>query len=255
MPVYNATSREGELAEIGESDSPGAVFCDSQGITHLGLRLGIQLHRCPLALAEKCPRNRRRSDMRPKQRRKSPAKAGARELFSRALMTVLTFSGVVLSGTALRAQAVSIKLVNGRNGKPIADKCIRVGVGDKSDLKGRGWSGGDMQTDASGVVTLHLVVGNAAINTQDERRGCAGGVVASPVLKYGNTIGVRPFLAFCQPHGSNYSWLGFEVFSTTNVLQQGVVTPNTCGKARASPKPGQIILFVRPLSWWEKMKE
>lgn len=176
-------------------------------------------------------------------------------LFSRTLMVVFVLLGPALAGNALQAQTIRVKLVNGRNGKPIADKCIRVGVGDKSDLKGRGWSGGDMQTDASGVVTLHLVVGNAAINTQDERRGCAGGVVASPVLKYGNTVGVRPFLAFCQPRGSNYPWLGGEVFSTKKVLQEGVVTPNTCGKAKASPKPGQIIFFVRPLSWWEKMKE
>jgi hypothetical protein len=144
---------------------------------------------------------------------------------------VLLLVGLPLFGTALRAQTIYIKLVNGRNGKPMAGRCIRVGVGDKSDLRAA-WSGGDMQTDAAGVVTLHLTAGDAEINTQDRQPGCGGTLVSNPVLKYGNVISVQPFLAFCQPHGSNYSWLGFEVFSTNKVLEQGVVTPNACGKAK-----------------------
>jgi hypothetical protein len=39
------------------------------------------------------------------------------------------------------------------------------------------------------------------------------------------------------------------------VLQQGIATPNTCGKATASPEPGDLIIFVRPLTWWEKLKQ
>ncbi|MGH9472845.1 MAG: hypothetical protein ACRD2H_03945 [Terriglobales bacterium] len=184
----------------------------------------------------------------------TPAKSFARGLFSTAFILAVVPSALVLSGTALRAQTIRIKLVDGRNGKPLADKCIRVGVGDRSDLR-RGWSGGDMRTDAGGVVTLHLVAGDAEINTQDERPGCGGTVLNNPGLKYGNGISVHPFLAFCQPHGSNYSWLGFEVFSTKEVLESGVATPDACGKAKAVPTPGEVVLFVRPLSWWEKMKE
>jgi hypothetical protein len=44
-------------------------------------------------------------------------------------------------------------------------------------------------------------------------------------------------------------------FSTEEILQHGVATANTCGKATASPKPGEVILFVRPLTWWEKLKQ
>lgn len=38
------------------------------------------------------------------------------------------------------------------------------------------------------------------------------------------------------------------------VLQHGVVTANYCGNTTASPQPGEIIIFVRPLTWWEKLK-
>jgi len=41
------------------------------------------------------------------------------------------------------------------------------------------------------------------------------------------------------------SWVSAGEFSTKDVLQRGVVTANTCGKATASPDPGQLILFVR----------
>jgi hypothetical protein len=33
------------------------------------------------------------------------------------------------------------------------------------------------------------------------------------------------------------------------------LTDNDCGKATASPKPGELIIFVRPLTWWEKLKQ
>jgi hypothetical protein len=44
-------------------------------------------------------------------------------------------------------------------------------------------------------------------------------------------------------------------FSTKEVLQKGIVMPNTCGKAMASPIPGVVVIFVRPLSWWQIFKQ
>ena len=58
----------------------------------------------------------------------------------------------------------------------------------------------------------------------------------------------------CESRTPDYSWLAIRTFSTAEVLQHGVVTANTCGKATASPQPAEIIIFVRPLTWWEKFK-
>jgi hypothetical protein len=59
----------------------------------------------------------------------------------------------------------------------------------------------------------------------------------------------------CQLLKPDYSWLVIQTFSTRDVLQFGVVTENLCGKAKASPEPGELVIFVRPLTFWEKMKQ
>jgi hypothetical protein len=59
----------------------------------------------------------------------------------------------------------------------------------------------------------------------------------------------------CEPHTPDYSWLATMRFATKKILQSGVVTANVCGKVTASPEPGEAILFVRPLSWWKKLKQ
>jgi hypothetical protein len=43
--------------------------------------------------------------------------------------------------------------------------------------------------------------------------------------------------------------------STSRVLHEGVTMTNTCGKPNAKAKPGEVIIFVRPLTFWEKLKE
>jgi len=47
-----------------------------------------------------------------------------------------------------------------------------------------------------------------------------------------------------QPHAPDYSWLAATDFSTNEVLQHGIVTANTCGKATAPLKAEQLIIFV-----------
>jgi len=84
---------------------------------------------------------------------------------------------------------------------------------------------------------------------------CKGQGVTNPLVKYGDTISVRAGYVLCQPHTPDYSWLAMRDFSTEEVLQRGVATANTCGAATASPKPREVTLFVRPLSWWERMKQ
>jgi hypothetical protein len=44
-------------------------------------------------------------------------------------------------------------------------------------------------------------------------------------------------------------------FAMKKALEQGIVTANTCGKTTVLPKPGEVIIFARPLSSWERLKE
>lgn len=169
------------------------------------------------------------------------------------LVQVLVLMILALSGTILRAQTVEIKLVNGKNGRPMANQCISVWVGDRSKP-----SSGPLlntQTDRSGVTTIRLADEDTKVSVDNEHLACGLLGVINPTVKFGNTISIRTGYASCKPHAPNYSWLAMMDFSTGEALRQGIVTPNVCGKATAVPKAGEVIVFVRPLSWWEKLKQ
>jgi len=42
-------------------------------------------------------------------------------------------------------------------------------------------------------------------------------------------------------------------YSISEILQHGAVSENHCGKATAKPKPGELILFIKPLSFWRRL--
>jgi hypothetical protein len=151
--------------------------------------------------------------------------------------------------TLLYAQTVEIKLVNGRIGRPIVGTCVDVWVGHERKAAMA------IPTDNNGVASLRLTDKDAEIDIHNRWNGCGDFGVINPVVKYDNSLRIHAGYALCQPHTPDYSWLALTDFSTDRVIQQGIVTPNSCGSATASLKPGEVIIFVRPLSWWEKLKQ
>ncbi len=167
-------------------------------------------------------------------------------------MTKLTLFVVLFSSSlaaSLHAQTIGIKLVNGKNGRPIAHTCVNVWV-DHDSVAALA-----IPTDEEGIAFLRLTDKSAEINAQKPWKACGDFGVIDPVVKYGDNIGINAGYVICAQRKPDYSWLAIVKFPTRKVLQFGVVTRDTCGKATASPEPGQITLFVRPLTWWEKMKE
>lgn len=159
---------------------------------------------------------------------------------------------VVLAGSlgmGVRAQTIRIKLVNGKNGHPMTGACVNVWVG----MEQKGAMA--IPTDKDGIASVRLTDRASAINAQSFGTSCRGLGLINPVVKYADSIRVNAGYVLCVPHGTNYSWLAIQKFSTKEVLQSGVVTPNVCGKATALPEPGEVILFVRPLNLWEKLKQ
>jgi hypothetical protein len=113
----------------------------------------------------------------------------------------------------------------------------------------------ETQTDTNGIIRLRLTDEGTKIDAQSQQLVCGLQGVINSIMKYGDTISIRAGYASCQPHTPDYSWLAMTDFTTKQVVQQGIVTTNSCGKATASPKPGEVILFVRPLTLWEKLKQ
>jgi hypothetical protein len=174
------------------------------------------------------------------------------------LLRRLIFGSIALPSTllilcvaTLSAQSLEIKLVDGRNGRPMVGKTSYVNV----------WVGPERKqaiaipTDSNGVARLTLTRNNVEANTKHSAGSGSSTVVANPIVNYDEVLRINAPFAFCAPGGSNHSWLMQQSFSTRKLLEQGYVSPNTCGVATALAKVGQVVLFVRPLSWGERLRE
>jgi hypothetical protein len=152
-------------------------------------------------------------------------------------------------GLTLNAQTVRIRLLDGKNGHPFAGKCVNVWVGSgrKEAMA--------LPTNQDAIASLNLTQNSAQVDTYLVWKACGLLGVINPIVKYSDQIEINTSYVSCEPHTPDFSWLAMKAFPTKEIVQSGIVTANTCGKAKASPEPGEIILFVRPLSFWEKMKE
>jgi len=147
------------------------------------------------------------------------------------------------------AVVIRIKLVSGRTGRAVAGVCVNVWVGNerKSALA--------IPTDNDNVASLRLTNRDAEVSAQMRWEECGDFGATDPVVAYASSIGINVGYVLCQVRRAVHTWLATLSFDTKQVLQSGIVSANTCGKAKALPTPGEVVLFVRPLSWWEKLKE
>ncbi len=110
-------------------------------------------------------------------------------------------------------------------------------------------------TDKDGVARLRVTDNDEEVDLHMREKYTEDNVVIDPIVKYDELLRVNVPFVMCYPHVRDYSWLAITNVSTKQLLQQGIVWPNACGKTTASPKPGELIIFARPLSWWEKLKQ
>jgi hypothetical protein len=171
--------------------------------------------------------------------------SAASPYFGRAA-SLLLLLGIALFGNA---QSIRIKLVNGRNGRPMVGASSYVNV----------WVGGERKeaiaipADENGVARLQLTLNPSEVNIPNSKN--KGSVVVDhPVVKYDESFRINAPYVLCGPRGGSYSWLELKNFSTKEVLDHGYTSANTCGKVTVSPQPGDLIIFVRPLTGWEKLK-
>lgn len=158
---------------------------------------------------------------------------------------------LILYGASLSAQTLEITLVDGRNGRPMVGASSYVNVWVGTERK----EAIAIPIDGNGVARLQLTLNTGEINIPNSSEDRGSIVVDHPVVNYNESLRINAPYLLCGSGGSNYSWLRSENFSTKEILQHGYVSPNTCGKATVSPQPGQVILFVRPLTWREKLMQ
>jgi hypothetical protein len=157
---------------------------------------------------------------------------------------------LILYGASLSAQELEITLVDGRNGRPMVGPSSHVNVWVGSERK----EAIVIPTHENGVARIQLTLSPGEVNIPNSKNN--GSIVLEhPLVIYDESFQINTPYVLCAPEGSNYSWLRIGNFSTKEILLHGYASPNTCGKVTASPQPGQVILFVRPLTWWEKLKQ
>jgi hypothetical protein len=162
------------------------------------------------------------------------------------LVTVL----LTMPAMLLAAQTLEIKLVDGRNGRPMVGASSYVNV----------WVGGERKeaiaipTDDKGVARLQITHNPNEVNVPNSTGH--GSIVANhPVVEYDESFRINAPYVLCGSGEGRHSWLELKNFSTKEVLDHGYASVNTCGKVTALPQPGQVVLFVRPLTFMEKVKQ
>lgn len=155
---------------------------------------------------------------------------------------------LLLFATILHAQTINIRLVNGRSGTPVSHTCIDLGADHMNHMLA-------IPTDQDGIARFQMPDNQAEGQLGKRSIECGDWGFADPVLRHADTFSIHVGFVLCQSPKSDYSWLERMTFSTSEVVQQGVVTPNSCGKSIAPRRPGEVTIFVRPLNFWEKLKE
>jgi len=159
-----------------------------------------------------------------------------------------------LCTTALCAQTIQIKLVDGKTGRLVGRAC--VGVWNRKDSQLPVY----MSTDKDGVARLRLTQKDSEVDiSYNPKLGCGGTGTTNPVLKYEDTLAIystgdHPSCALPATM-PNARWKETDPIRTNEVLQKGFVSANTCGKATASPQPGIVVLFVRPRNFHERVQD
>jgi len=234
-----------------------------------------------VALPERYVGSRRVQSMSMTTVGKSSRRFFAMRLAAKGLLALLFFASCA---TALRAQTIQIMLVNGKTGRPITDRSLlKVWVGhirefsfmvpaDKHGVALLRLTDKDSEINVPECKGMQADAEKLLINPNkkdtkefnEKYKYCTSFEVDNPIVRYADSISVQtlPGDVSGKPGGGNYgmggyvpcwvdsnqnkySWTTITDFSTKDVLQQGVVTANTCGRATVSANPGQLILFVR----------
>ena len=167
--------------------------------------------------------------------------------------TLLLFA---LCTAALHAQTITFKIVNGQTGRPVANVCVSAADGWWQNSLGPVF----IRTDKNGVAQLRLTHKDNEVGiSYNLKLYCGPTGAINPVLKYEDTL--KPYTTGYYPscaHPQNMPdarWKALDPVSTKEVLQNGFVSMNMCGKVTALPHPGEVVLFVRPRTFSEKVHD
>ena len=130
------------------------------------------------------------------------------------------------STLALQAQVIRIKVVNGKNGKPVANLEIQF----STEIPSPPWSPPSLFTDRDGEIAVKV-------------GSFTSMALYTPSLKY----------AACLTPTTKGQAPSSPLYSVADILSEGISMENNCGRLRVKAAPGEIVYFVRPWTFWETL--
>ena len=141
-------------------------------------------------------------------------------------LLIATLSSISPGQSTSFITVITVHVLSAKNGKPLRGVIINL-IDPKRLKPNQNPIITAAKTDAEGVVNFRIPEG-----------------VAEIVMVYGDVLVDR-----CTPSSP---------FSVDEIVKSGVIGANNCphGKFQyqGMRKPGELIIFGRPLSWWETMK-
>ena len=123
-----------------------------------------------------------------------------------------------------QSKAVTIRLVNGKSGKPMDHERLLVFFGSSPQDVRFHKKSIDLHTDSKGEATL----------SSNE-----------PTFLYFQVF--VDFRTLCEKNPNDHS------FAIEDILRDGEQTPNICGKVAVPKTPGTFVIYARPATLKEKM--
>jgi len=141
-----------------------------------------------------------------------------------ALVVVLLVVGVIVSAS-IEAQTLTIRLLNGKSGKPMSNKNVTLEWSPEYIP----WEGSVVYFGKDGIGKVEVHIGAEFFT-----------------MMTGPKIGKEPYrIAFIdcnEPRMVN--------IQIAQVLKSGYVPRNGCSKKSAVPRPGEIVFWAMPNPWW-----
>jgi len=136
----------------------------------------------------------------------------------------IAFIAIGSCARCLPAQTITIRLLNAKTGKPMNNKMVTFDwMDEKLDQP-------VIRSNDQGMGTVEIPAGQSKFS-----------------LRAGPRVGKEPDRIPYIDCNESKAELFIQVSS---VLQNGLVLRNTCGPKSAVAKPGEIVFWSLPLSWW-----
>lgn len=142
-------------------------------------------------------------------------------------------------GLLARTATIHIRVLDGRTGK---------------NLSGMSLWFVDYHTDQDGGTHADLN-GRMIVKTSADGDSYIANPDGHGVLVFGG-LGKNGIWTPCtrqKLYDSSTQTYGTEhLYPVSTIVASGLVANNNCSKGTATAKPGELIIFVRPVTWWEK---